>query len=140
MRCVGTLDGAVAMPADSAIDPDADASLTHTGTRLGTPRYMAPEQHCGRAVDERTDQYSYSASLYEALYGERPFDGATYRELLANITAGTVQAAPAPVAVPEWLRRTVLRGLQADPDDRFPSMKELLAELEAGWELSAPSP
>ncbi|MBZ0232031.1 MAG: serine/threonine protein kinase, partial [Deltaproteobacteria bacterium] len=55
--------------------------LTETGTIVGTPRYMAPEQHRGAAVDARTDQFAFGVALYEALYRQRPFAGDTAAEL-----------------------------------------------------------
>jgi tetratricopeptide (TPR) repeat protein len=105
------------------------APLTRTGTQLGTPRYMAPEQHQGKAADPRTDQFSFCVSLYEALYGEPPFSGETTEELAREVARGRVRAAPAESHVPPWLRRLLLRGLSADPAARFPSMEDLLSVL-----------
>ena len=55
---------------------------------LGTPAYMAPEQFRGRRVDARTDQFAFCVALYEALYGERPFAGATYEDLSRAVSSG----------------------------------------------------
>jgi predicted Ser/Thr protein kinase len=103
--------------------------LTMTGAIMGTPAYMAPEQHAGRELDPRTDQFSFCVSLYEALYGERPFAGATLAELTANVMGGKVQPPPRFEQVPTWVRRVLLRGLAVNPDDRYPSITQLLAEL-----------
>ncbi|APR82860.1 Serine/threonine kinase PKN8 [Minicystis rosea] len=109
---------------------DADGAYTTiAGTRLGTPAYMAPEQHEGRAADARSDQFAFSVALYEALYGERPFAGATMMELARAARAGTVREAPSGARVPTWIRRVLLRGLRAAPDERFPSMSALLEAL-----------
>ncbi len=116
-------------PIDTTGDRLLGAPLTQAGTVLGTPKYMAPEQLTGRAVDERTDQFSFCIALYEALYGERPFAGATMRDLALAVTSGKVRAAPGGRRVPAWLRRVLLRGLSPHPDDRYPSMHELLAAL-----------
>ncbi|HEY3352003.1 MAG TPA: serine/threonine-protein kinase [Polyangia bacterium] len=111
-------------PAD---EPRASA-LTHTGARLGTPAYMAPEQRCGQPVDERTDQYSFCVALHEALHGERPAAAAPAVALGEAVTRGR-RAPPRARRVPAWLRRVVRRGLSPAREDRYPSMDALLADL-----------
>ena len=105
------------------------AHVTRTGAFLGTPAYASPEQLLGRATDARSDQFSFSVSLYEALYGERPFAGDAEAEILGAILDGAVRPAPASSRVPKRLREIVLRGLHADPERRHASMEALLAEL-----------
>src|SRR5205823_3233747 len=103
--------------------------LTHVGAIIGTPRYMAPEQHTGRELDERTDQFRFCVALYLALYDELPFAGAGgYR---ANVLAGRIAKPRASARVPGWLRDVLLRGLSVDPSARFASMTDLLAALRA---------
>jgi WD40 repeat protein len=104
--------------------------LTLTGRIMGTPPYMAPEQWSSKNIDARTDQFSFCVSLYEALYGERPFAGKTLDELAANVMKGAIQPPPRFERVPPWLRQALLRGLAADPAQRYPSITELLAALE----------
>ncbi|HXI60556.1 MAG TPA: serine/threonine-protein kinase [Polyangia bacterium] len=104
--------------------------LTQTGSLIGTPAYMGPEQLLAGATDARTDQFSFCVTLYEALYGERPFEGSTLADLTANVIQGQVGPAMSGTDVPAWLRRVVLRGLNVDPDQRWPSMHALLAEVE----------
>jgi serine/threonine protein kinase len=116
-----------------APDSPLEVSLTMTGLAVGTPAYMAPEQHRRESTDPRTDQFSFALAFYEALYGERPFAGATYREVVRNVLAGTVR--PPSKDVPAHLRAALLRGLAVDPAARFPSMTALLAALE-----EAPAP
>src|SRR3954471_673113 len=113
----------------SSISGLFDARLTRTGAMMGTPAYMAPEQFFGKETDSRTDQFSFCVSLYESLYGERPFPGKKLTELTANVVQGTVRAAPAGTKVPFWVRRILLRGLRSAPAERYPSMVELLAAL-----------
>jgi hypothetical protein len=103
--------------------------LTGAGAVLGTPTYMAPEQHEGGHVDARTDQFGFCVALYEALYGERPFAGNDYRTLRAAVLAGQVRAAPAGGHVPAPLRRIALHGLAVRPGDRWPTMEALLTAL-----------
>jgi tetratricopeptide (TPR) repeat protein len=103
--------------------------LTQTGTMLGTPAYMAPEQFAGTGSDARTDQFSFCVALYEGLYGTRPFAGTNAIELMANVVAGTVTDVPPEARVPGWIRKILLRGLSTNPDHRYPTMTELLAAL-----------
>jgi len=104
--------------------------LTLTGEMLGTPAYMAPEQFRGRATDAKTDQFSFCVALYEALYGERPFHGSSFGALSDAVLKGAVREPPPGRDVPAGIRQAVLRGLSPDPNDRWPTMKALLAELE----------
>ena len=109
--------------------PIAEVNLTTEGSVLGTPAYMAPEQFAGLNVDPRTDQFNFCATLYEALYGERPFAGTMFAELSENVIAGTLKPAPAGTSVSSGLRAILARGLSVKPGDRFPTMDHLLAEL-----------
>jgi eukaryotic-like serine/threonine-protein kinase len=106
-----------------------EARLTRTGAMMGTPAYMAPEQFLGTPTDARSDQFSFCIALYEALYGERPFEGNTMSSLTANVVQGNVRDAPANSKVPPWLRRVLLRGLKPRAKDRWASMEELIAAL-----------
>ena len=55
---------------------------------LGTPAYMAPEQHDGKPADALSDQFSFCVSLYESMHGRRPFPGQTAAEIAAAVRAG----------------------------------------------------
>ena len=104
--------------------------LTLTGEMLGTPAYMAPEQFRGHVTDAKTDQFSFCVALYEALYGERPFHGSSFNALSDAVLKGAVREPPPGRDVPAGIRLAVLRGLSVDPNDRWPTMKALLAELD----------
>ncbi len=121
---------AAARPSGGTVMPTiGDVNLTTSGSVLGTPAYMAPEQFTGGNVDARTDQFNFCVSLYEALYGQRPFAGKTFPELGENVCEGRVRPAPATSKVSGALRAIILRGLAVKPGDRFPTMEYLLVEL-----------
>ncbi|HWB82244.1 MAG TPA: serine/threonine-protein kinase [Nannocystaceae bacterium] len=103
--------------------------LTQTGSIMGTPAYMAPEQHLGKPTDARSDQFSFCTALYQALYGERPFDGDDAGTLTQQKLQGKIREPGGAASVPGWVRRSLLRGLAADPQERFASMEALLTEL-----------
>jgi serine/threonine-protein kinase len=104
-------------------------TLTQAGQLLGTPAYMAPEQHERGRVDARADQFSFCVTLYEALYGQRPFAFSSYGELRDCVSTGKITPPPAGVPVPSHVREAVLRGLAPDPARRFPSIAALLTAL-----------
>ncbi|PRP99890.1 serine/threonine-protein kinase [Enhygromyxa salina] len=108
--------------------------LTQAGALLGTPAYMAPEQFAGERATARSDQFGFCIALYEALYGRRPFSGASMIELSVAVLEGRMDEGPrdGDISVPAWLRAVVLRGLSTDPRDRYASMEELLAALGTG--------
>jgi len=108
----------------------SNPQVTRFGLTLGTPAYMSPEQFRAEPTDAATDQFSFCVALYEALYGERPFAGRDFDDLGNNVAAGFVRSAPKGSQVPFWLREVVLRGLAVNPGDRWPSMNDLLAQLE----------
>ncbi|MBK7828726.1 MAG: protein kinase [Nannocystis sp.] len=106
-----------------------DAHLTHTGAVLGTPAFMAPEQHLGLPATAQSDQFSFCVSLYEALYGQPPFDDSSLLTLAYAVTQGKLREPPSGATVPAALLQIITRGLAVDPERRFPSMTTLLAAL-----------
>ena len=117
-------------------------AITQHGFVVGTPAYMPPEQHSKKPeTDERSDQFSLCASLYEALYQKRPFQ-TSKKQALDPREAVTVAdrpgtdtrtlAAPPPkdTNVPSWLWRVLERGLAVDPNKRYPSVDALLEDLD----------
>lgn len=110
-------------------DTPLSQDLTRTGSIMGTPTYMAPEQFSGRGATARTDQFAFCVALYEALYGERPFSGSNYHELMTAVLLGEVLPAPRGSQVPTWIRRVLSRGLAVDPANRYSAMSDLLRAL-----------
>lgn len=103
--------------------------MTSTGRFVGTPAYMAPELFSGGVAGERTDQFAFAVSLYEGLYGARPFAGETTGAIAREVLAGNVQEAPEGTRVPGWLRNIILTALAVDPAQRHPSIKSMLASV-----------
>jgi serine/threonine protein kinase/tetratricopeptide (TPR) repeat protein len=103
--------------------------LTQHGAIMGTPLYMSPEQHHGLPTDTSSDQFNFCVVLYEALYGELPFEGETRVALAFATRQGEVKEPPAGSRVPGRWREILLRGLRPEPRDRWPSMRDLIDEL-----------
>ena len=102
---------------------------------IGTPDYMAPEQALERPdVDHRSDVWAFSAVLYEVLSGKLPFHGSTFAESLYARVEGIAEPLTV-VGVDRALWQIVERGLEAKPEDRWPSMRELGSAL-ATWLVS----
>jgi hypothetical protein len=120
---------ATATPLDTRVP---DVPLTQTHALVGTPVYMAPEQFEGARVDERSDQWSFCSTLYEAVAGVRPFAAGDLAARASAIAHGRIVEPAAGRRVPGWLRKIVLRGLRANPDERWPSVAALVAALARG--------
>lgn len=112
--------------------------LTQTGTSLGTPQYMAPEQASGdRHLDGRVDVYALGVVTYEMLVGEPPFTGPTVQAIMAKVMTEEPRAISVTRrSVPEHVEAAVLTALEKVPADRFGSPGEYQRAL-AG---SAPTP
>ncbi len=105
-------------------------TITTSGTMVGTPEYMSPEQFIGSRVDARSDIYSLGVVLYELAAGATPFKADT------PVALGIMHQStpPAPIRgqrpnVPAWLERVILKCLQKEPAHRFLTAAELAAEL-----------
>ncbi|MEZ4385437.1 MAG: tetratricopeptide repeat protein [Nannocystaceae bacterium] len=104
--------------------------LTGADSIAGTPAYMAPELILGGSAGIRSDVYAFSVALFEALCGRRPHEGKTLSERRAELEAAVTPSFPRSSGAPRWLRKVVLRGLAADPFDRYPTMDALLLDIE----------
>jgi tetratricopeptide (TPR) repeat protein len=137
-RLVTAADPAGEVPRDPPHGPHPlETPLTMTGAFVGTARYMSPEQLQGRSADARSDQFSYCVALFEALFGERPFEGRSILDLRGAMASGAIRPFPARSRVPARVRRALLRGLSIEPARRFDTLEALLAALRRdparGW-------
>ena len=109
------------------------ATLTATGVAIGTPHYMSPEQAAGdREIDGRSDIYSLGVVAYQTLAGELPFQAPTVPGILMKqITERAPLVTDSRPDVPEDLAACVMRSLEKDPDDRWPTADALRRALEA---------
>jgi serine/threonine protein kinase len=125
--------------ARSALAPDSKAGMLAIDREgisrhrpIGTPAYMAPEQLAGRRAEARSDQFACCVTLYEALYGERPFPGRTPPELAYHVMRGERRPLPPSIRVPPWLHQITTRGLALVGAARWPTMAALADALERG--------
>lgn len=108
---------------------DQPTTTEQSGSLYGTPVYMPPEQLRSGTTTAASDQFSFAVALYEALYGERPFKGQTPAALLESITKSEISQ-PRGTHVPGWIRLILLKALQADPQQRYRDIDELLHKLQ----------
>ena len=112
---------------------DSHASLrvamTVEGTVVGTPLYMAPEQHFDEDADARADQFAFCVALWEALVGSHPYDGEDDR-MVARVKLEGPPRWTGSAAVPREVVEAIERGLAPRPENRWPSMPALLAVLD----------
>jgi len=116
---------------DFGIARITDSSKTRTGTVLGTPNYMSPEQCMGKRVDGRSDLFSLGVVLYQLCSGALPFKGDTMATLMYSI----VHDAPIDVRkqrpdIPPTLRKVIHNAIGKSPERRYPSGKKMVEHLK----------
>ena len=114
---------------------DSDTFRTATGTIMGTPSYMSPEQCKGQAFDFRSDMYSLGCTFFQVLTGRAPFEGDTAFTVMSKQISAPVQAIPALASnVPERFCNIIYTMMEKHPDNRYQSYEHLLTVLEAARE------
>lgn len=122
----------------------SDARLTQTGTVLGTPEYMSPEQARGNDVDARGDLYSLGVVLYEAVTGNLPHTGGHPMSVVYKVLHESYTP-PRQIndAVPEWLEQIIAKLLKKDPEERYQTGQaaaEALESKDPGEPVEVPTP
>src|SRR4030095_11922975 len=127
------LDFGLAKPRTGVADAGSalPRELTGPGTVLGTAQYMAPEQVEGKEADARSDLFTFGAVLHEMLTGTKAFDAPTNARLAAAIlTSHPPRVSELKAGTPAFVDYIVGRCLAKDPDKRWQTARDLLAELE----------
>ena len=141
-------------PANMMVDPETlipklvdfgvarieGTNATQSGTVLGTPHYMSPEQCRGEVVDGRSDIFSLGAVLYEMLTGIKAFQGDTIVNVMMGILDPNTPVPPGDLRteIPYSLSEVVMKALAKDPAERFQRGKEMVEALQAAM-AEAPS-
>ena len=116
---------------DFGIAKFAMSSVTQSGTVMGTPSYMAPEQIMGQPVDGRADLFSAGVLLYELLAGRKPFVGDSPTSVVYQIMHGEAASIREIVPdLPDALAEVVSRALEKDPAQRYAKASELASDLQ----------
>ncbi|MCW8824921.1 MAG: protein kinase [Gammaproteobacteria bacterium] len=107
-----------------------DSSKTKTGTVLGSPSYMSPEQLAGKKVDGRSDLFSLGAMLYQMITGVLPFEGDSLASLMYKITNENHKPPGKYREIPSCVTRIINKSLQKDVSKRFQSGNEFASAIK----------
>jgi TolB-like protein/tRNA A-37 threonylcarbamoyl transferase component Bud32 len=125
-----TSDGVVKIVDFGLAKLAGQTKLTKTGTTVGTVAYMSPEQAKGESLDHRTDIWSLGVVLYELITGQLPFKSDYEQAVVYSILNETPESITQSRSdAPKELERIVARAMEKQPDKRYQSAKELLADL-----------
>jgi serine/threonine-protein kinase len=116
-----------------------EESLTSTGNTVGTWAYMAPERLSGKQIDARADVYGLACVLYECLTGSQPFPGDRFEQQIgAHLSMPPPRPSMMRNGVPSSLDPVIAKGMAKEPDDRYPTTKDLARAARSA--LTAPLP
>jgi len=105
--------------------------VTNTGSLVGTPHYMAPEQFKGKNIDHRSDLYAVGVIMYEMFTGSLPFDAETPVDMiLAHMNLSPSRPSEVVPDFPPEIERIIMKALQKEPKDRYQSAREILHDIE----------
>ena len=126
---------------DFGIARITSSQMTQTGTVMGTPSYMSPEQVRGESIDGRSDQFSLAVMAYELVTGCKPFIGDGLTDVIFKIVSEKPEPPSAiNTALPTELDKIILKGLAKRPDERFQDCHAFAAEFNAclaGYETAS---
>ncbi len=115
----------------AAAQREGDAQLTKTGYVIGSPKYMAPEQILGKAIDPRADVYSTGVVLYEMLTGVAPYTQGDHMAIMYQHVQGKARSIDqVNPKIPSTLAAVITRTMAVDKLKRYQSMEELSLDLE----------
>lgn len=115
------------LPDDSDLINSSILQATNSGSILGTPHYMSPEQAKGAEIGAATDIFSFGVMLYEMFAGELPFHGKTAKEIRKAILEDEPKSLPE--TVDEKIARIIFKCIEKDTTDRYRTIKEVLFDL-----------
>lgn len=108
----------------------SQVNQTQTGSLLGTPLYMSPEQAVGDEVNGRSDIFSLGTICYEMVTGEKPFSGGNYAAVIQNILTASMKKLSKSIRASSQTRNLIMHALQRNPQKRFSSGAEMAASIE----------
>jgi serine/threonine protein kinase len=114
---------------------EPDVHMTRTGMVVGTPHYMSPEQVSGKPLDQRSDVYSFGATLYYLLTGQRHVEGDNVMDILEQQRSKDILP-PSHIQrdIPGWVSYIIGKMMEIKPDARYPDMNAVLRDLDAAEE------
>ncbi len=122
---------------DLSRSPTLTTGTTRAGVILGTASYMSPEQAKGKVVDRSSDVWAFGCVLFEALTGEKAFEGDSVTEILAAVLRGEPRQELLPAGLPSGLRRLLKLCLTKEPSERIRDIRDVRIQLMDSFDEEA---